>query len=120
MSAVEVRGVEALQARLEAAGAPEPVATLLRAEAEAIAEAARREAPGRLGGTVEVLDRSGESSPAYAIGSAHRAARFLEYGTIKMAARPWLWPAFNGRSPTIKHKLRRLIAGAFKSKRAGV
>jgi HK97 gp10 family phage protein len=120
MSAVEVRGLTALQARLEAAGAPEPVRAALRAEAETIAQAARQNAPGELGATVEVIDQSRDMRPAYAIGSAHRAARFLEYGTVKMRARPWLWPAFYGRLPRIKHKLQRLIASASKSKRAGV
>ena len=120
MSAAEIRGLEALRARLAAAGAPEPIKGALREEAEAIAEDARRAAPGRLGAAVDVVDQSGELRPAFAIGTAHRAGRFLEYGTVKMPAKPWLWPAFHGRSPTLKHKLRRLIAASFQSKRAGV
>jgi HK97 gp10 family phage protein len=118
VSAVEIRGLEALQARLEAAGAPEPVGSVLREEAETIAEGAQQNAPGQLGGTVVVVDQSRGLQPAYAIGTAHRAGRFLEFGTVKMAARPWLWPAFRGRSPGIKHKLERVIAGAFNSGRA--
>jgi ribosomal protein S6 len=49
---------------------------MLREEAEAIAEAARQNAPGRLGGTVEVVEQSGGTRLAYAIGTRHRAGRF--------------------------------------------
>ena len=90
---------------------------MLREEAEAIAEAARQNAPGRLGGTVEVVEQSRGTRLAYAIGTRHRAGRFLEYGTVKMAARPWLWPVFHGRSPGVKHKLGRLIAAIFRGRR---
>jgi hypothetical protein len=120
MNAVEVRGLAALQARLAAAGAPEPVAKTLREEAEAIADGARRDAPGGLGATIEVIERNRGAKPEYAVGSAHRAARFLEHGTVKMAARPWLWPALWARSPGVKHKLRQAIRTAFRPGRRGV
>lgn len=120
MSAVEIRGLETLQRRLAAAGAPEPIKSTLQGEAVAVAEEARRAAPGELGQTVEIVDRSRGTRLAYAIGTAHRAGPFLEYGTLRRPATPWLWPAFHGRSPRIKHKLRRLIADAFKPGRAGV
>lgn len=109
-----------MQARLEAAGAPEPVMVLLKREAEAIADDARRAAPGQFGATVEVVEQSRETRLAYRTGSAHRAARFLEYGTTKMGARPWLWSAFFARSPSVKHSLGRLIATAFKARRGAV
>jgi hypothetical protein len=113
VSAVEIRGLEAWQAKLAAAGAAEPIQDALREEAEAIAEGARREAPGRLGGTVEVIDRGRELEPAYAIGSAHRAARFVEFGTVRRPAAPWLWPVFRARSQAINHRLRKVIAASF-------
>jgi HK97 gp10 family phage protein len=120
VSAAEVRGVEALEARLAAAGAQAPAEAALRGEAEAIAEDARRAAPGRLGATVEIRDASRDGRPAFAVGSAHRAARFLEHGTLRMAARPWLWPAFWARSPNVKHKLRQAIGTAFRKGRGRV
>jgi hypothetical protein len=64
-------------------------------------------------------ERAATSSQAVAK-IAHRAARFLEYGTVKMRARPWLWSAFFARSPSVKHSLRRLLAAAFKSRRGAV
>jgi hypothetical protein len=117
MSTVTVKGLDALTQRLAAAGAPEPLQRTLRDEAEAIAEAARRGAPGQLGETVEVVEQSRETRLAYAIGTAHPAGRFLEYGTVKLAARPWLWPVFHARSPGVKHKLGRLIAASLKRRR---
>jgi hypothetical protein len=63
---------------------------LLRREAETIAEGARESAPGQLGVTVEILDQSRGTKPAYAIGTAHRAGRFLEFGTVQRRATPWL------------------------------
>ena len=120
MSVVEVRGLETLHARLAAASQPEGVKTTLRQEADALAEEARREAPGELGGTVEVIDQSRGTKIAYAIGTAHRAGRFLEFGTVRRPATPWLWPAFRARSPGIKHKLRNIIRAAFKSRQGEV
>lgn len=120
MSAAEVRGLASLQARLAAAGAVEPIWALLREEAQAIAEEARGQAPGALAATIEVIDDSRQAAPAFLVGTAHRAGRFLEFGTQKMRARPWLWPAFFRRSPRIKHKLRRLIASSFKAGRGGL
>ena len=56
----------------------------------AIAEDARRRAPGELGQTVEVIDDSRAMRPAYATGTAHPAARHLEFGTVHRPATPWL------------------------------
>ena len=120
MTAVEIRGLDILRRRLAAAAAPQPVKASLRAEAEAIAEDARRRAPGDLGQTVEVIDDSRGMRPAYAIGTAHPAARHLEFGTVRRPATPWLWPAFRARSAGVKTRLRKLIAAAFKTTRDGV
>jgi hypothetical protein len=38
-------------------------------------------------------------------GTPHRAPRFLEFGTRKMRARPFLWPVSPARLPGIKHDL---------------
>lgn len=120
MTAVTVKGVEALQRRLAAATPSEAIKDLLQREAETIAEGARESAPGQLGGTVEILDQSRGTKAAYAIGTAHRAGRFLEFGTVRRPATPWLWPVFRARSPGVKHRLAKLIGTAFKSRRGHV
>lgn len=117
MTVAAIKGLEALRRRFAAAGASAPVKGALRAEAETIAEAARREAPGQLGGTVEVIDQSRGTRSAYAIGTAHPAGTWLEYGTVRRPATPWLWPAFRARSPAVKHHLRRLIGAALQARR---
>ena len=48
MSAVTIKGLDSLNHRFEAAAAPEPIAAMLREEAEAITEAARPAAPHML------------------------------------------------------------------------
>ena len=117
MISAGVRGVAALRRRLGAVADPRPIRKALQAEAEIIAEAARRAAPGELGHTVEIVDRSGGSKLAFEIGSAHRGARFAEFGTVSRPAVPWLWPAFDARKRGINHKLGQLVAAAFKSSR---
>lgn len=120
MTAVKITGLEALQRRLAAASAPQPIKAALQTEAEAIAEDARRGAPGDLGQTVEVIDESRGTSFAYAIGTARPAARHVEFGTARRPATPWLWPVFRARSAGVKPKLRKLVAAAFKNSRGEV
>jgi HK97 gp10 family phage protein len=120
MSAVDIRGLDALRRRFAAASAPQPIKAALRTEAEAIAEDARGRAPGKLGQTVETIDDSRGTRSAYAIGSSHPAARFLEFGTARRPATPWLWPVFRARSAGVKSKLRKLVAAAFKTSRGAV
>ena len=117
MTAVEIRGLGALRRRLAAAAVPQAVKGTLRAEAEVIAEEARREAPGELGATVEIIDTSRGMRLAYAVGTAHRAGRFLEFGTLRRPATPWLWPVFRARSRGINHRLRKVVAAALKMPR---
>jgi hypothetical protein len=120
VTAVKVNGIDSLRRRFAAAAAPEPIKAALRTEADAIAAEARRGAPGVLGDTVEVIDDSRGTRPAYIIGSSHPAARLLEYGTVRRPATPWLWPVFRARSSGVKHKLRKLPATAFKTSRGEV
>jgi len=120
MTAVTVKGLEALRKRFEASGLPQDVEEALRAEADAIAEEARRGAPGELGQTVEVVDTGRGEAPAYAIGTTHPAGRFIEFGTVRRPATPWLWPVFQGRSRGIKHKLGKVVVAAFKMRRGAV
>ncbi len=120
MTVAVIKGLEILRRRLVAAAAPQPLQAALRVEADAIAEEARQVAPGQLGQTVEVIDQSRGTRLAYAVGTRHRAGRYLEFGTSRRPATPWLWPIFRARSPGVKHNLRRLVAAAFKAARAQV
>jgi hypothetical protein len=120
VSGVEIRGLDALHRRFAAASAPQPIKMALQTEADAIAEDARGQAPGKLGQTIEVIDDSRGTRSAYAIGSSHPAARFLEFGTVRTPATPWLWPVFRARSAGVKLKLRKLVAAAFKTSRGAV
>lgn len=118
MTAVEIKGLEALRRRLAAAAVPQAVNGTLRAEAEALAEEARRAAPGELGPTVEIIEQSRGAKLAYAVGTAHQAGRYLEFGTLRRPATPWLWPVFRARSRGINHKLRKMVIAALRMPRA--
>jgi hypothetical protein len=108
---VAIKGLETLRRRFAAAAAlSAAVKDTLRIEAEALAAEARAAAPGALGETVEVVDQSHGETPAYAVGTAHPAGRFTEFGTSRMPATPWLLPLFRARSPSVKPKLGKLIA----------
>jgi hypothetical protein len=110
---VTIKGLEALTRRFQARGLVRGVTHTLRHEAEAIAAEAARAAPGRLGETVEVIDESRGDRLSVAVGTAHRAGRFLEHGTVRRPAAPWLWPAFRARLPRIKQGLRKSLRGSF-------
>ncbi|MGV1013704.1 MAG: HK97 gp10 family phage protein [Methyloceanibacter sp.] len=114
MTAVTIRGLAALQQRLEGATAPEKFAQAVRQEAETLAAEARERAPGELGQSVEIRDVSRVSRPAYAIGTPHPAGRFLEFGTARRPASPWLMPLFWARSPSVKDRLRKVVLAALK------
>jgi HK97 gp10 family phage protein len=118
MTAVAVKGLDSLRRGFAAAAAPVAIKDALRREAEAIAQAARAGAPGRLGETVEIVDQSRGLKLDYAIGTAQPAGRFLEFGTVRRRATPWLWPAFRARLPGVKYELRQLIVTAFKAGRS--
>lgn len=114
MSGVIVRGLSALQKRFDAGRVVEPMRGVLRQEADAIAKDAARAAPGNLGRTVEVKDSSQGDEIAYTVGSAHRAARFIEYGTLRRPVTPWLFPVFRARLPRVKQNLRKMVLASFK------
>ncbi len=114
MTAVEVTGLQALRRRLEAASAPEPFKKALREEAEAIAAEARREAPGEIARTIEVVDVSQGERFGFTVGTSDPAGRAAEFGTLKRPATPWLWPIFRARLPAIKDRLRKLALAPLK------
>jgi hypothetical protein len=39
----------------------------------------------------------------------------LEFGTTRIAAAPWLGPAFQARLPGINHALRKVVTGTLKA-----
>lgn len=105
MIRASVKGLEALQRRLAARGLEREVRETLGRQAEAIRTESARGAPGRLGETLETIDEGTGDRPVFAIGTRHRAARFLEFGTRRMRARPFLWPVFRARLPRVKQEL---------------
>jgi hypothetical protein len=120
VTGVEVTGLAALRRRLEAASAPEAFKQALREEAEAIAAEARREAPGELARTIDVVDVSKGERLGFAIGTTDPAGLAAEFGTLKRPAMPWLWPIFRARLPAIKDRLRKLALAPLKIPSAGV
>jgi len=114
---VVVKGLETLQRKFAAASASEPIKDALRREAEAIAAEARARAPAELADTIEIGYESRGLNPAYAIGTRHPAGRLIEFGTTRRPATPWLWSI---RLPRVKHRLAKLIATAFTSRRGAV
>ncbi|BAQ17999.1 hypothetical protein GL4_2565 [Methyloceanibacter caenitepidi] len=105
MITASVKGLEALQRRLAARGLERDVRETLAGQAEAIRAEAALGAPGQVGETIETIDVSVRDRPVFAVGTRHRAARFLEFGTRKMRARPFLWPVFRARLPRVKQEL---------------
>src|SRR5688500_8123043 len=90
----------------------------VRAGARVIATSARSSArwidrTGRLRASIRVLkdmDRPAHSRTAYA-GSRDFRAIFFEYGTVKMAARPFLRPAIDGSGQAAVDKMTQNLAG---------
>jgi bacteriophage HK97-gp10 putative tail-component len=115
VTAVAIKGLAALQRRLALVPAPKELRRVVLQEAQAIAAEARNHAPGELGESVEVKDVSRGTRLAYAIGTPEPAGHYLEYGTARRHATPWLMPAFRGRLPRIKHALGRMVATALRS-----
>ena len=112
MTAVTLKGLDALRRRFDSGRASRAVFRHLAREAERLAAGAAENAPGRLGETVEVIEESRGDRPAFAIGTAHRAGRFLEYGTVRRPATPWLWPIFRARLPRVKQGLTNTLRAA--------
>jgi len=118
---IEIRGIEALSKRFAALGAMDGIAPALRAEAESVAAAARERLKeggrtGDLAGTVEVTAVRDRADPAFAVGTGEAAGFYLEFGTARMRAMPWLVPVLHARLPGINHAVRKVIAAALKAR----
>jgi HK97 gp10 family phage protein len=117
---VEIRGTDRLRKRLDALGALKDLQPALRAEAEAVAEEAKarlteRDPNSRLARSIKIMGLGAEDQPAYAVGTDDQAGFFLEFGTSRMRASPWLVPALHSRLPAINQAVRKVIAAALKA-----
>jgi HK97 gp10 family phage protein len=118
--AVEIRGLDGLRKRFAALGALKDLQPALRAEAEAVAAEAKarlteRDPNSRLARSIKIMELGTEGQPAYAVGTDEPAGFFLEFGTSRMRASPWLVPALHSRLPGINHAVRKVIAAALKA-----
>jgi HK97 gp10 family phage protein len=118
--AVEIRGLDALRKRFAALGAVKDLGPALRAEAEAVAEAARetlreRGPQSQLARSIKIMELAGGDQPAFAVGTDDPAGFFLEFGTARRRAFPWLVPVLHGRLPAVNHAVRKVIAAALKA-----
>ena len=117
---VEIRGLDRLRKRFAALGAMKGLQPALRAEAEAVAAEAKARAdrarPGQQSGAVDqIMELEAGDQPAYAVGTDDPAGFFLEFGTRRSRASPWLVPALHARLPGINHAVRKVIAAALKA-----
>ncbi len=80
----------------------------------------QRSAPGErpktdtgalVGSIFAEVDLANRDKPSAAVGTDLKHGAFLEFGTLKMGARPWLQPAFEG----LKSKIRKRIAQAVRA-----
>lgn len=129
MTRVTVVGTAALQARLAAlARAAEAAAAVAVGEgAEALRAAARelvdrtaaqasrpgrppRRVTGALAASIAV--RRGDGGASATVGSGLDYAAHLEFGTTRMAPRPWLGPSFAAVRPALRARLLRALRGS--------
>jgi hypothetical protein len=114
---VEITGLEVLRQRFAALAAAKDLGPTLRAEAEAEAVAAEARATlaassagAALARSIEVVEIGQGDRLGYAVGTAAPAGHFLEFGTSRMRASPWLGPVLNARLPTIMQAIRNVLA----------
>jgi hypothetical protein len=117
---IEIRGLDGLRKRFAALGVMKDLQPALRAEAEAVAAEARerlteRDPNSRLAGSIKIMELGTEDQPAYAVGTDDPAGFFLEFGTSRRSASPWLVPALHTRLPRINHAVRKVIVAALKA-----
>jgi hypothetical protein len=118
--ALEISGLEGLRRRFAALGAMKDLRPALRAEAEALAAEARdrlseRDPNSRLARSIKIMELAAKDHPAFAVGTDEPAGFFLEFGTARTGAVPWLVPALHARLPAINHAVRKVIAAALKA-----
>ena len=117
---MEIRGLDAMRKRFAALGAVKSLGPALRAEAEAVADAARerlreRDPQSQLAQSIKIMELEAGDHPAFAVGTDEPAGFFLEFGTARRRAFPWLVPALHARLPAVNHAVRKVIAAALKA-----
>jgi hypothetical protein len=118
--ALEIRGLDALRRRFTALGTMKDLGPALRAEAGAVPDAARerlreRDPASRLAQSNKIIELEAGDHPAFAVGTDEPAGFFLEFGTARRRAFPWLVPAWHARLPAVNHAVRKVIATALKA-----
>jgi hypothetical protein len=118
--ALEIRGLNAMRKRFAALGAVKSLGPALRAEAEAVADAARerlreRDPQSRLAQPVKIIELEAGDQSVFAVGTDNPAGFFLEFGTARRRAFPWLVPVLDARLPAVNHAVRKVIAAALKA-----
>jgi hypothetical protein len=118
--ALEIRGLNAMRKRFAALGAVKSLGPALRAEAEAVADAARerlreRDPRSRLAQPVKIIELEAGDQSVFAVGTDNPAGFFLEFGTARRRAFPWLVPVLDARLPAVNHAVRKVIAAALKA-----
>ena len=120
MPGLEIRGLDAMRKRFAALGAVKNLGPALRGEAEAVADAARerlreRDPQSQLAQSIKIMELKGGDHPAFAVGTDEPTGFFLEFGTARRRAFPWLVPALHARLPAVNHAVRKVIAAALKA-----
>lgn len=118
MIRAKVMGQKSLAARLKRLRAAQR-AKLKTAVAESLADVRDRARANIRSGT-GALAESVEARPdadglGGSVGTALPHGRHLEFGTRRMAARPWLQPAFDAAKPKIRKRLRAAVRAANRS-----
>jgi hypothetical protein len=101
---------------------PKPEKQFRRDMARAAARGARQkiDAAGDAHGARCRAWRSDAKRGGRAVGTDDPAGFFLEFGTSRSRASPWLVPALRARLPGINHAVRKVIAGGFEGGRQGL
>lgn len=114
-NAVEVKilfnRLPTLAAELKAAGAAHVEKT-----ADNLVTGARQRAPVRTGELRDSIHKEGGGSAATVVASAPYA-KYVEYGTSRMSARPFFWPVLEAERPIYLAVWREILAGT--GQRAG-
>jgi len=116
-----VTGLADLKRRLDLGDGAADLREAMRAQAAVLADEARatleQEHPGGTGAlarSVSVIETGDEDAPQFAVGTASPVGRYLEFGTRRMRAQPWLIPALHRHLPDVKSSARRVLARVFR------
>ncbi len=118
--ALEIRGLDPMRKRFAGLGAVKNLGPALRVEAEAVADAARerlreQDPKSLLAQSIKIMELEAGDHPAFAVGTDEPAGFFLEFGSARRRAFPWLVPALHARLPAVNHAVQKVIAAALKA-----